>query len=120
MTIRSCGEHLYRETVGVGGPPVSSQGSTGKKQSKEARSPFKIENTEPLMTRNPVNPGILQQKITLNGNKLLACQSTRLRRVGRASSAWEEGVRHPSRLRASGRRPLHRRNHKNGKAFFRG
>ena len=40
-----------------------------KKQSKEARSPFKIENTERLTMRNPVNPGILQPKITLNGNK---------------------------------------------------
>jgi hypothetical protein len=36
------------------------------KERKKALLSFKIENTEPGKTRNPVNPGILQPKITLN------------------------------------------------------
>jgi hypothetical protein len=63
IAIRSCGVYLYRDTA-AGGPPVSSKAGHPKGSKQGGPLSFKIENTEPRKTRNPVNPGILQPKIT--------------------------------------------------------
>ena len=52
-------------------------GSKGRRPVLHSR----IEDTEALTACNPVNPVILQPKITLNRNKGSACESIRWRRV---------------------------------------
>ena len=54
-------------------------GSKGRRPVLHSR----IEDTEALTACNPVNPVILQPKITLNRSKASACESIRWRRVAR-------------------------------------